>query len=148
MAGLVPFNRRVPLTSNAGFDDFYNMLDDFFGDRWQPSRNLQRDTFKLDVKELEKEYQVEVDLPGVKKEEIELKTTEKVLSISVNREESTEEENKYYIHRERRTSSMSRSIRLAEANLNDIKAKLEEGVLTITVPKLEKTGVARIVAIE
>ena len=67
MAGLVPFNRKITNTLSNGFEDFYNMLDDFFTDNLPTRRSLDRDTFKIDVEEKEKEYQVKAELPGVKK---------------------------------------------------------------------------------
>ena len=152
MAGLVPFNRRngnLPRTgSGIGFENFYNMLDDFFGDGLVPNRNLLRDTFKIDIEETEKEYLIEAELAGIKKEEIDLGIEEDNLCICVNRSEEANKEGKNFIHRERRATSMSRRIRLADANLAEIKAKLEEGVLTVTIPKQDKAATSRKIAIE
>jgi len=110
------------------------MLNDFFGDSlMSPGRSLLRDTFKIDIDETEQDYRVEAELPGVAKEEIDLNADDKSLCITVNR---TEEVKRNFIHRERRFISMSRRVRLAGANLDDIKAKLEDGVLTVTIPKM------------
>lgn len=147
MAGLVPFNRKNNNLARTGFDDFYNMLDDFFSDSW-PSRSLLKDTFKIDVRETESEYLVEAELPGVKREEIGLSVDSDNLCIAINRNEEVNQENENYIHRERRTSSMSRRLHLAEAKLDDIKAKLEEGVLTVSIPKQEKSANQRRIEIE
>lgn len=140
MAGLIPFNRRNNNLPSTGFEDFYNMLDDFFSDGWVPGRSLLKDTFKIDVKEAEGKYLVEAEMPGVKREEINLSIENQNLCISVNRDEDINQDGKNYIHRERRTSSMHRSIRLADAKLDEIKAKLEHGVLTVTIPKQEKVS--------
>ena len=152
MAGLVPFNRRNGSLARAGhgigFENFYNMLDDFFGDNLAPGRNLLRDTFKIDIEEAEKEYIVEAELPGVKKEEIDLGIEDDNLCISVNRQEESAKEGKNFVHRERRMASMSRRIRLADANLAEIKAKLDEGVLTVTIPKQDKALASRKIDIE
>ncbi|HOU10043.1 MAG TPA: Hsp20 family protein [Clostridiales bacterium] len=148
MSGLVPFNRKRSELANVGFGDFYNMLDDFFADGWPLRRSLGSDTFKLDVKEDEKAYTVTADLPGVKKEELNLSMEEGRLQISVNREEKTEEENKNYVHRERVCCSMQRNIYLADADEGAVKAKLEDGVLTITVPKKEKKDTSIAINIE
>ena len=152
MAGLVPFNRRgsnlTKTGTGVGFENFYNMLDDFFGDGMMPSRNLLRDTFKIDIEEMEKEYLVEAEMPGIKKEEIDLGVEDDNLCISVNRSEEANKDGKNFIHRERRQSSMSRRIRLADANLAEIKAKLEEGVLSVTIPKHDKTLSSRKIEIE
>ncbi|MGM0397274.1 MAG: Hsp20/alpha crystallin family protein [Bacillota bacterium] len=139
MAGLVPFNRRNKMTG-TGLGDFYGMLDDFFSDDFLlPQRSLARDTFKLDVQDKEKEYLIEAELPGVKKEEINLEIRDGQLVIGIQREEKVDEEKKNYIHKERRYCSMSRSVYLADADPENIKAKLDDGVLEITVPKVEKS---------
>ena len=126
----------------------YNMFDNFFGDRWVQNRNVGNEVFKIDVKENDEDYSVEAELPGVKKNEINLNVDDKMLYISVNREEKAEEEKGNYIHRERRSSSMSRGIRLAGANLGDVKAKLDDGVLAITVPKQNKANESRRIDIQ
>jgi len=155
MAGLIPFNRNrnnylTRIGNGVGFDDFYNMLDDFFNDSLPSSagRNLLRDSFKIDIVEKETEYNIEADMPGVKKEDIELIVDGDNLCISVNQVEEENKEGKNYIHRERRSSSMSRRVRLAEAKLDEIKAKLDDGVLTVIVPKDIKTEVSRRISIE
>ena len=111
------------------------MLDDFFTDPWFSARR-EHEGFKLDVQKKDKEYLIEAELPGVKKEEISLEMNDGTLTISVNREESKEEEDKEknYIHKERRTSSMSRSVYVGDADAKDIHAKLDNGVLKVTLP--------------
>ena len=148
MAGLVPFNRRNTNLTRTGFEDFYDMLDDFFSDSMLPNRNLLKDTFKIDIEEKEGAYSIEAELPGVKKEEIELSIEEETLCIIVNRVDEAAKNGKNYIHRERRASSMSRRVRLSGANLNEIKAKLDEGMLTVTVPKEAKVDRTRKIDIE
>ena len=150
MSGLIPFNRKNNLSNaGSGFEDFYNMLDDFFsGPPLVQGRNLLRDTFKIDIQEKEQEYLIEAEIPGVAKEEIDLSIEGDNLLIKVDRKEEVEDSGKNYIHRERRMSSMSRSIRLAGADLDEIKAKIEDGILQITVPKDQKVLSGRKIAIE
>lgn len=151
MAGLIPFNRRNNNSlarTGTGFEDFYNMLDDFFSDGLIPGRSLLRDTFKLDIVEKEGEYLVEAELPGVSKDEIDLSIDEENLCISVNRTEETNNDSKNFIHRERKSSSMSRRVRLAGAKLDEITAKLDDGVLVVTIPKDVKANSSRKIDIE
>ena len=115
MSGLVPFN--------------------FFSDNWYPGRTMAVGTFRLDVRDKEDAYIIEAELPGVNKEEIDLNLSRERLTISVSREGENNEENGRYVHRERRFCSMSRSIHLGEGAYDDIRAKLENGILTIQVPK-------------
>jgi len=138
MAGLVPFKRNAGLV-NTRFPDFYGMLDDFFGDSWPPGKTLSQDTFKIDVQDNENEYVIEAELPGAKKEEVNVEMNDGRLTIFVRREEMVNEEQKNYIHKERRYCSMSRGIYLVDAQSEGIKAKLDNGVLSITVPKQDKT---------
>ncbi|HAN21330.1 MAG: heat-shock protein Hsp20 [Clostridiales bacterium GWF2_36_10] len=146
MASLIPFNRNQNYF-NTGFNEFYNMLDDFFADS-RPGRNLARDTFKVDVCDNEKEFNVICDMPGVKKDEINLAINEGHLNITVGRNEEKEEKKDNYLHRERRSSSMTRSIYLGDIDQAGIRAKLEEGVLSINVPKKAKVDTTKRIEIE
>ncbi len=148
MTGLVPFNRKNTGLLNTGFEDFYNMLDDFFSDSWSPRRSLERDTFKINVQQNDSEYLVEAELPGVNKEEIDVDLNDGRLTVSVKREEKINEEKKNYIHRESRYASMSRSIYLVDADSKGIKAKLDNGLLSITVPRQEKAAKTAKIEIE
>ena len=140
MAGLVPFNRRGNYLAQpgAGLEDFYNTLDDFFSDNWLSGRDLLRDTFKIDIEETGDAYIIQAELPGIQKKDIELNVDNEDLCISVNHSEEDDKKEKNYIHQERRVTSMSRRVRLANANLGAIKANLDNGILSITVPKKEK----------
>ena len=141
MVGLVPFNRRSrDLATKTGLEDFYNVLDDFFSSDWPMKRTLAYDTFKVDVQDSGNEYIIEAEMPGLSKEDIKLGLDDGKLTISVTKNESTEEKDKNYIHRERRSVSMSRTIHLADADASGIKAKLSDGLLKITVPKEEKSS--------
>ena len=148
MAGLIPFNRKQNDLMNIGFDDFSNMLDDFFTGSWPIQRSLAGDTFKIDIQDNDKEYTIEAELPGVKKEDVEITLNDGRLNLSVKKEEVSENKSKKYIHRERKYAQMSRSILLADADDEGIKAKLEEGVLTIQVPKKQHEDTSKRIMIE
>lgn len=148
MANLVPFNRKRRDLERFGFGDLYNMLDGFFSDSIIPERTLKHDTFKIDVKENENDYSVEAELPGVEKKEIELKLNDGRLTISIKRDERMEEENKNYIHKERRFCSMSRTVYLEDAVTEGINAKLENGLLKIVVPKKAKEDRSKTIEID
>jgi HSP20 family protein len=66
----------------------------------------------------------------------------------VNRTEEGNNDGKNFIHRERRASSMIRRVRLAGAKLDGITAKLDNGVLTVTIPKDTKANSSRKIDIE
>jgi HSP20 family protein len=124
------------------------MLDDFFAEGWPFRRSLAADTFKIDVQDNGSAYVVEAELPGVAKNEVSVSLQDGRLNISVSKDESLEETNKNYIHKERRYSSMSRNILLADADEKGVKAKMDNGVLTITVPKKSKPQNGVIIDIE
>lgn len=105
-------------------------------------------SFKVDVEETPEEYKILADLPGVKKEEISLSLEDGKLTISVEREENIEDEKKSYLHKERRVSSMSRTLHLDHADSEQTSAKLEEGVLRITVSKDKKVDQSKKISIE
>jgi len=138
MANLIPFNWKKNNVSNSNFDDFSNMLEDFFDNDFLGRRSLRNDSFKLDLEEKEKEYVIEAEIPGVKREEIDLSYNDNRLRIAIKKEENKENKNKNYIHRERRLTSMERSIILNDIDEKEIKAKLDDGILTIIVPKKYK----------
>ncbi|NCB41154.1 MAG: Hsp20/alpha crystallin family protein [Clostridia bacterium] len=148
MTGLIPFNRKRSDLMNVGFGDFQNMLDDFFADAWPARRSLTADTFKIDVQDNENEYMIEAEMPGIQKSDIKLSLDDGKLNISVIKEESKEEEDKNYIHRERRSCSMSRNIFLADSDAEGIKAKLEDGILRVSVPKKTQADVSQMIEIE
>lgn len=139
MFRLTPYNnRQIVKGDGRQANDFYNMIDSFFDESFWPTRNLQRDTFKIDVKDQEGKYLIEADLPGVEKDEVKLEFSKGILSISVEKKEEKSTEEANYIHRERRCSSMMRSMQLKDIDESTIEAKLENGVLTIKAEKLKE----------
>lgn len=139
MLGLTPYNKnQMQRRGDSNFVDFYNMLDDFFSDSFFSPRSLRNDTFRMDVKDLETSYVVEAELPGIKKEEVKLDYENDRLIISVESSQSVDEEKENYVHRERRRTSLQRALLLKNIDVSRIDAKLEDGVLSITIPKMEE----------
>lgn len=121
-----------PYTSVTRNRDLFDVFDDFFSS----SRNYN-ESLKIDVQNLEKEYIIEVDVPGLKKEEIEIHFENERLQISVNRESTDESKNENYIHRERFTECLSRNVYLKDVDPKKFKASLDNGVLKIVAQKQE-----------
>ena len=95
---------------------------------------------KTDVKETDSGYEVDIDLPGFKKDEINVQLDNGYLSISAAKGLDKEEKNKEgkYIRKERYAGSMSRSFYVGDAlTQEDIKAKYESGILRLSIPKKE-----------
>ncbi len=96
---------------------------------------------KTDVHEHEGGYEVDIDLPGFKKDEIHLDLENGYLSVSASKQLDKEEKNKKgkLIRQERYSGSMQRSFYVGEnITEEDIKAKYEDGVLKLSVPKKEE----------
>ncbi len=122
------------------FDDFDR---DFFRGFGRPERmlygkNAQR-IMKTDVKETDEGYELDVDLPGFKKEEIRLELENGYLTISTEKSlENKEEKKGKVLRQERYAGTMSRSFYVGEnVTDEDIKAKYENGVLSLSIPKKE-----------
>jgi HSP20 family protein len=145
MARMLPVPRHVGLATEVPVD-FYNIMDDFFsGAR---GRFTTADLFKVDVQENDEGYLVQADLPGVKKENVDIEMNEEKLTIEVKAEEIDEETEKNYIHRERRACSMARGVYLKGSDADGISAKLEDGVLTIKVPLKAPVSNVRKISLE
>ena len=132
------------------FDDFMDFsfpdIDkELYGKRAQ-------NIMKTDVKELDDAYEVMVDLPGFNKEDIHLELNDGNLTISAVKSLDKENESKgNYIRRERVVGNMQRSFYVGEAlTEEDIRAKYENGILTLIVPKKEarKTPEKKYITIE
>ena len=124
-----------------------NLFDDFFDDFYRPVRREtapapQRNAsvMKTDVKETDTGYELAIDLPGYKKEDVQAHLKDGYLTITAttNKNNDTQDENGKYIRRERYMGSCSRSFFVGEhLDQQDIKARFEDGVLKVDVPKKE-----------
>ncbi len=105
-----------------------------------------RNMMKTDVRETENSYELDIDLPGFKKDEINVQLDNGYLSISAAKglDKDEEKKNSKYIRRERYAGSMSRSFYVGDQlTQQDIKAKFENGILKISVPKKDVQQVAQ-----
>ena len=131
-----------------------DLMDDLFNDNWerdfdramysmQPHHMFGKrsaNVMKTDVRETKDGYDVFVDLPGFKKEDVKLDLQNGYLTITANRSEDLDEKDNEgrYIRQERCTGSCARSFYVGE-NLKptDVAAKFENGILTLHLPKAE-----------
>ncbi len=98
--------------------------------------SLQTAPIRADVRETQENFIVEAEMPGVKKDNVQIVCQEGVLSISVKTEESAERSEENYLRRERFFGEASRSFAIKNIDEANITAKMEDGILTITLPKL------------
>ena len=112
------------------FNQNHQIENKLYGDK---AKNLM----KTDVKENEHDFEIFVDLPGFKKEDLKLDLTDGYITISANKT-LDEEDKKKYIRKERFYGSVSRSFYVGDSiKKEDIKAKFDNGVLTLSIPKVE-----------
>ncbi|MDE6970829.1 MAG: Hsp20/alpha crystallin family protein [Eubacterium sp.] len=123
-----------------------NLFDEFFNDFTRPSKSLARyhtptsNVMRTDIKETANGFELDIDLPGYKKSDVqaELKEGYLTISASTNRDNSEKDKEGQYIRRERYYGSCSRSFYVGEAvTQEDIKARFEDGILKVSVPKKE-----------
>ena len=128
--------------TNGYFDDF----DEFFG--LEPVFKKQAAVFKnisSDVKETEGGYEIDMELPGFSKEDVKAQIKDGYLTISAEHSENSDEKDKKhekYIRRERYYGTCRRAFYVGEdVTQNDIKAKYDNGILQLFVPKIEPVKV-------
>ena len=117
-----------------------NLFDDFFDFNYPTFRYDTTELMKTDIKETDNGYEVTMNLPGVKKEDVkaELKDGYLTIQASSNSNKDEKDSDGKYIRRERYSGSCSRSFYVGDAVTEaDIKAKFENGTLTMMIPKKE-----------
>ena len=106
---------------------------------WSYAKNTAN-VMKTDIKENENGYELDIDLPGYKKENVKAELKDGYLTISASNDSSTEEKDEKgkYIRKERYTGSVSRSFYVGKyVTEEDIHAKFENGILKLSVPKVD-----------
>ena len=134
-----------------------NLFDDFFGGfpfyDDKEMRNAEKKLYgrksdhlmKTDIKEMDNGYELMIDLPGFKKEEIKVSLENGYLTISAEKgldKDEKEKESGRYIRRERYSGTCTRSFYVGEGlTQQDIKGEFKHGILTLFVPKKEAKAV-------
>lgn len=142
MASLIPYsNYERALRRQFPFGIF----DDFLTPFETVNAN---EAFQMDVEDAGDAYVVSAYLAGVDRDEIDVELNEGRLSISVNKTETEEKKEKNYLHKETRSWSASRGVYLKDAATAGLSAKLDNGVLTVNVPKQDATESVTKISIE
>ena len=140
------------------FHENFDLFDRFYQDPWfgfndREWKDMEKKLYghraqnvmSTDIKETETGYEMEIDLPGFRKDEVSVELNEGYLTISAAKgldknEAESEEEAKQgnYIRRERYSGACQRSFYVGEElTREDIKASFKHGILTLTIPKKE-----------
>ena len=142
MYTMIPFNRTLLNRPNSLFDDrffrsFFNMNDCLAGQG-----------FRVDIRENENDYVLEAELPGLRRDAIDLSVENNTLTVSADYNSEKKDERNYYS--ERRTGHVQRSFSLDGIREDAIRASYRDGILYVTLPKAQpdKPAGARKIAIE
>ncbi len=130
-------------------EDLFDQFFDDFGNR--PERRKERGpqrtmmpvngVMRTDIKESEGSYELHIDLPGCKKENVQAELKDGYLTITAKTqsEDEQKDEKERYIRRERYFGTFSRCFYVGEdVEQQDIKARFEDGILKLTIPKKEE----------
>ena len=124
--------------------NFY--LDDIFDDLGRAPR---MNDMKCDVYEKNGNYNIEMDIPGYKKEDITLECEDGILSVTAEKKDEVNEEDndKKYIRRERVYGKVTRTFSFADIDEEAISAEFNNGILKITIPKTKKIESKKVIEI-
>ncbi|EOC99581.1 Hsp20/alpha crystallin family protein [Caldisalinibacter kiritimatiensis] len=133
MGHLTPNNRRRntmrDLFKPFFDDDFYSNLPDVL------TPNFNHMSMRADIKETNKEYIIEAEMPGFNKDEIDISVDSGYIIIKADKRNEVSEERQGYIRKERRYGHVQRSFKLHNIEEDSITAKYENGILKVTLPK-------------
>jgi HSP20 family protein len=137
----------------ANIQRYGGLFDDVFGDLtrgfWLKPMTLPGDSelkMKVDVKEDEKGYSMHAEIPGVKKEDIQVDVNGNQVSIRAEvKQEKEDKQGEKVLHSERYYGMVSRSMQLpAEIDSQGVKAEYQDGVLNIVLPKKASAQAKRV----
>lgn len=130
--------------------NYYGLRDSLFDNIFFPYEHKENNMMKTDVKENENDYELQVEVPGVSKENISIDYENGYVTIAAKTNKSKDEKDKEgnYIRCERYSGSYSRSYYVGDVDRESIKAKLDNGVLSIIVPKAKAEEQKKAITIE
>ncbi|QSF45394.1 Hsp20/alpha crystallin family protein [Paenibacillus tianjinensis] len=142
MFDLVPFGKR----RDDVFGALAKSLNEVFNDDFFAPMTSSTLSFRTDIRESEQAYLIEAELPGFKKEEIDIDYASPYLTIKAVRKDENSQENEDHkiVRRERRYGEYVRRFYVQDINEDEIRASLKDGLLLLEVPKRQKSAGKRI----
>jgi HSP20 family protein len=121
------------------FDRFRSNFDEiFWGPRTSLVESLDYRTPLMDIVDQGDKYEMHVEMPGIKKEDINIEVTPTTVEICAEHEESSENKGKNWLRQERSSTDFYRSLELPEElKTGNVEAELKDGILTLSLPKTE-----------
>lgn len=120
-------------------------LDDIF-DSFLTNDNSK--SMKCDIYEKDGDYHIEMEIPGFDKNDISIETNKGYLTVTAEKQEEQNEDNKNYIRRERNYGKYQRSFYLGDIESDNIKASFKHGMLKVVIPKQEQIETKKKIEIE
>ena len=137
MRTIIPWHNRLI----GNLDSMQQLVGKFFTDEDGTRKFLPQ----MDVKETESDFEVSFDLPGISPEEVEIEVHEGQLTVSGSRNVDREQEQVTYHRLERQHGQFRRVLSLpADVSEEAIAARYNDGVLTVSIPKVEQAGPKKI----
>jgi len=123
------------------FDNMFDSMQNMFEEVQDRGLEMLEGRVPVDIRDEDGEIVVKADLPGVSKEDINLRADEESLEISAESSTEIEEKNEKYLRRERSSRSFRRTVSWpTSVEVESISAEFEDGVLTVTAEKTESSG--------
>ena len=142
--GIIKFNQHPGFFTN----DFRNMFDNFFGEGWEAMKDIDFSP-KTNIVEKEDQFMVSLALPGMKKDDIKIAIEENKLVVSGERKAEERTETDKFHRVEMSYGKFARSFRLPKnINRDAIDAKFEDGMLNLTLPKMEEEKTMQTISIK
>lgn len=114
-----------------------DFFDDAFNSFFKPMFYDEKlDSMKTDIKETDNSYIMDIEVPGFDKKDVNISLKDGYLTITTEKKETEEDKKHNYLRRER-SASLSRSYYVGDVNKESVKAKYENGILMIEIPKEE-----------
>jgi HSP20 family protein len=146
---LVSYLDRVNSIDNLFFDSFFRNRN-AYNNLWDIYDYTNANSYiKIDMKEVDNEFIITADVPGVDKSNIDININDNYLTIKTEKNKEKEESKSNFYYSERSFGVQSRTIKIPKnVDKDNIKAKYENGVLNIRVPKTNKTVSSKTLTIE
>ena len=128
-----------------------NLINEFFANDWfERMDNISNLGLpKSNISETEKSFKIEMSVPGYSKEDFNLHVEDNLLVVSVEKEETKEEEKDNFVYHEFNVNNFKRSFRLSKnVDSNSIEANYENGILKIEIPKKEESVLKKLIAVK
>jgi len=141
MANTGMTTRKTPYRSSwlTGRDPFVQLMDTFFNGETTQEASNRTWSPAVDIRETDESYMVYAELPGLSKDDISITLEDNILKLSGERRFEKDVEEEQYHRIERTYGTFTRAFSLpSRVDASKVKAAFKDGVLTLTVPKMEE----------